>query len=278
MLEKAAGIAADEIVFDLEDAVAPAAKEGARKAVVTRLADWEGATAAVRVNAPRTPWSHGDLVALAAVPAGRLRSVVLPKVESAGDLEFIDRLLAGAEAAAGGREQPLAVQALVETVTGLTRIEDIAAATAGRLEALILGYADLAASLGRGRETAADPRSWLVAQERLLGAARANGLQAIDGPFLGTAPDARFRAAAAHSAGLGFDGKWAIHPSQVEPLAEIFTPSAAEIERARAILDALERAESEGGAGAVALDGEMLDEALAAAARRILARAGGAGT
>jgi len=168
------------------------------------------------------------------------------------------------------------VQALVETAAGMVAVEKIAAAGAARLESLILGYADLAASLGRGRDTATDPRAWLVAQDRLLGAARANGLQAIDGPFLGVEPDERFRAAATHAAGLGFDGKWAIHPSQLETLSTEFTPGAEEVEHARKVLAALERAEAEGGAGAVALDGEMLDEALAAAARRVLARAGGA--
>lgn len=275
MLEKAAAIAADEIVLDLEDAVAPTAKDEAREAVAARLAGWEGATVAVRANAPRTPWCHLDLVALAALPGEQPRSLVLPKVESAADLEFAARLLDGAEAAAG-RERPLGIQALIETAAGLARVEEIAAAGEGRLEALILGYADLAASLGRTREGAANLAAWVPAQERVLTAARANGLQAIDGPFLGTAPDEAFIAAARHASDLGFDGKWAIHPSQVEPLGEIFTPSAAEVERAEAVLEALARAEREAGAGAVALEGEMLDEALAASARRILARAGAA--
>lgn len=276
MLEKAAGIAADELVFDLEDAVAPAAKDEAREVAVARLADWSGATVAVRVNAPRTPWCHLDLAALAAAPGPQPLSIVLPKVECAGDLAFAERLLAGAEAGGAGRERPLGLQALIETAAGLARLEEIAAAGVGRLEALILGYADLAASLGRPRGGAADSATWLPAQERLLTAARANGLQAIDGPFLGTAPDEPFLTAARHARDLGFDGKWAIHPSQVEALSEAFTPTVEEVEHARAVLAALERAEAENGAGAVALDGEMLDEALAASARRLLARAGSA--
>jgi citrate lyase subunit beta/citryl-CoA lyase len=275
MLEKAAGIAADELVFDLEDAVAPAPKDEALEAAVARLVDWSGAKVAVRVNAPRTPWCHLELAALAAAPGPQPHSIVLPKVESAGDLAFADRLLTGAEAGSARRQRPLGLQALIETAAGLARLEEIAAA-AGRLEALILGYADLAASLGRSREGAADSATWLPARERLLTAARANGLQAIDGPFLGTAPDEPFLTAARQARDLGFDGKWAIHPAQVEALNEAFTPTAEEVEHARAVLAALERAEAEGGAGAVALDGEMLDEALAAGARRVLARAGSA--
>lgn len=187
------------------------------------------------------------------------------------------RLLAEAEAGDTGRERPLGLQALFETAAGLAAVDEIAAAGAGRLEALILGYADLAASLGRSRESAADPKSWLSVQDRLLTAARANGLQAIDGPFLGVAPDEPFFTAAVHARDLGFDGKWAIHPSQVEALGEVFRPSTEEVEQARAVLAALEQAEVVGGAGAVALDGEMLDAALAASARRLIARAEAAG-
>jgi citrate lyase subunit beta / citryl-CoA lyase len=271
MLEKARGITAgDELIFDLEDAVAPTSKDAARDAIHKRLAEWDGAPCAVRVNAPRTPWCHRDLEALAGLPGREPRSVVLPKVESAADLDFAERLLTGAEA--GGRKEPLRLQALIETAAGLARVEKIAAAGGGRLESLIIGYADLAASLGRTREAAADPGKWLAAQDRVLTAARANGLQAIDGPYLGVSADEGFLAAARHARDLGFDGKWAIHPSQLEALREAFTPSAAEVERAEAVLAALERAEAEDGAGAVSLDGEMLDEALAAGARRILAR------
>jgi citrate lyase beta subunit/acyl dehydratase len=277
MLEKAATIAADELVFDLEDAVAPAAKDEARAAAAARLEGWEGAPVAVRVNALGTPWFERDVAALGATPGPQPISIVLPKAESAADLERVAWALSEAESAGRRRARPLGIQALVETAAGLARVEEIAAAGGGRLEALILGYADLAASLGRSREYAADPASWLAIQDRVLVAARANDLQAIDGPFLGTAADEPFLAAARHARDLGFDGKWAIHPSQVEALRQTFTPAAAEVEHARAVLAALARAEAEGGAGAVALDGEMLDEALAASARRILARAGGGG-
>jgi citrate lyase subunit beta/citryl-CoA lyase len=265
-LAKAAGLAPDEVVIDLEDAVAAAAKDEARAATVAALAAWNGPTVAVRVNAPRSAWCHADVVVLAALPELPL-SIVVPKVESAGDLAFVDRLLDGAEAA-GGRRRPLRVQALIETAAGLGRVQEIAAACE-RLDTLILGYADLAASLGGVREL----DTWLPAQHAVLVAARAHGLQAIDGPYLGIDPDERFHAAATRARDLGFDGKWAIHPSQVAPLNELFRPTDEEIARARAVIAALEHAERDAGQGAVSLDGEMLDQAVRLAALRLLARA-----
>ena len=271
MLAKAPTLGADEIVIDLEDAVAVAAKDDARAQVTSVLAaaPFAALSVAVRVNAPGTPWCHADLIALAAGsrPPG---SIVLPKVESAGDLAFADRLLDGVERAAG-RDRPLRIQALIETARGLARVQEIAAASP-RLDALILGYADLAASLGRSEAGARDLDGWRPAQEAVLTAARAHGLQAIDGPYLGVAVDERFVAAATRARDAGFDGKWAIHPAQVGALNELFTPAEAELERARAVIAALEAAERDGGRGAVALDGEMLDEAVRVAALRTLAR------
>jgi citrate lyase subunit beta / citryl-CoA lyase len=272
-LEKAPGVGADEVVVDLEDAVAPAAKDEARAAAVASLASpaWDGATVSVRVNAPRTAWCHLDITALASLP-DRPASIVVPKIESAHDLAFVERLLDGVEAAAG-RARPVRVQALIETAAGLVNVAAIASAST-RLVALILGYADLAASLGRNRAAQAELDSWRPAQDAVLAAARAHRLQAIDGPHLGVAVDEAFTAAATRTRDLGFDGKWAIHPSQVAALNELFTPSAEEVQRAREVIEALERAERDTGQGAVALDGEMLDEAVRAAALRVLARAG----
>jgi citrate lyase subunit beta/citryl-CoA lyase len=272
MLGKAAAIVADELVLDLEDAVTFAGKDAARALVVEALAS-DGLAArnvAVRVNGPGTPWCHEDVIALVAAPRPPA-SIVLPKVESAGDLAFIERLLEGAERAAGC-VGAVRVQALIETAAGLARVNEIAAGSA-RLEALILGYADLAASLGRSPAGAADLDGWRPAQEALLTAARACDLQAIDGPYLSTAVDDGFLAAARRARDAGFDGKWAIHPSQVETLNELFTPTAAELARARAIVTALDEAAREGDRGAVAMDGEMLDEALRVAALRTLSRA-----
>jgi citrate lyase subunit beta/citryl-CoA lyase len=265
MLAKAQTLAADEIVLDLEDAVVPDAKATARAAAVAALSTWSGAAVAVRVNAPRTPWCHGDIVAAAGCAA--LTSIVVPKVESAGDLAFVERLLDGAEAEVG-RRAPVRVQALIETAAAVGRLAEIAAA-GGRLDALILGYADLGASLGGERQL----DDWRAIQDAVLVAARANGLTAIDGPFLGTGVDDAFAAATARARDLAFDGKWAIHPSQIEALNAAFTPTAEQVAHARAVIAALADAERDG-RGAVSLDGEMLDEALRVAAVRTLARAG----
>lgn len=273
-LAKAGGAGADEVVVDLEDSVAVAAKDEARVAAVEVLRGWDDQTVSVRVNPPGSRWCHLELAAIAALE-NQPRSIVVPKVESTGDLAFVDRLLDGVEAAAG-RSRQLGVQALIETPAGLANAGEIARSSE-RLEALILGYADLAASLGRSAAGAMRLDLWLAAQEAVLVAARQQGLQAIDGPFLGTAPDQSFRAAAQRSRDLGFDGKWAIHPSQIIALNELFSPTDEELAHARAVLAALERVEQNENAGAVALDGEMLDEAVRRAAIRVLARSGPAG-
>ncbi|MBS1886066.1 MAG: CoA ester lyase [Actinobacteria bacterium] len=225
MLGKASGLPADELIIDLEDAVAPSAKDEARALVVDSVgsAAFAGKRPGVRVNAPRSRWCHLDIAAIGAAP-GAVGTLVVSKVEGLRRLAFVDRLLATAR------------------------------------------FADR--RLRRPHRLARPPPP-----PTSIYAARANGLQAIDGPHLGVAVDSDFEAAVARARDLGFDGKWAIHPSQPEHLNEAFSPTAAELSWARAVLDALEAAEREGGRGAVALEGEMLDEAVGAAARRILARA-----
>ena len=271
MLTKAPARGADEIVVDLEDAVAASAKDEARETVAAALGEpqWQGIRASVRVNAPRTPWCHLDVIAMASLP-NPPGSIIVPKVESAGDLQFVERLLHGVEAA-GQPNEPMRVQALIETAAGVDRLSEIAGASA-RLDALILGYADLSASLGRAAGAKAQLDSWRAIQDAVLVAARAHDVSAIDGPYLGVAVDEGFTAAAQRARDMGFDGKWAIHPAQVSALNELFTPSSEEVEHAQAVIDALEQAEREGGRGAVALDGEMLDEAVRVAALRVLAR------
>jgi len=268
-LLKALGSGADEVVVDLEDAVALDNKDAARRQLVDF--DWADAPAgvaiAVRVNAPRTPWCHRDLEAVvAAVPA---RSVVVPKVESRADLGFVERLLDGLEAEAG-RARRIAVQALVETAKGLAGLADIVS-DVDRLSAVLLGYADLAASLGRpsGIETA----RWQSVQDGLVTHARAAGVQAVDGPFLGVQDDAGFRDAVAMARQSGFDAKWVIHPRQVEAVTRAFTPSSAEVAHARRVLEALDDA-ARVGRGASVVDGALVDEAMALSARKVLRKAG----
>ncbi|MEA2144400.1 MAG: citrate lyase subunit beta / citryl-CoA lyase, partial [Solirubrobacteraceae bacterium] len=211
------------------------------------------------------------IVALAALPDAP-ETIVVPKVESPADLAFVERLLDGAEAASG-RTSPIGVQALIETAAGVARLDEIAGASP-RLDSLILGYADLSASLGRAAGAGAELDSWRSIQDAVLVAARTHDVAAIDGPYLGIKVDEGFTAAAERARDMGFDGKWAIHPAQVAALNALFTPSEEEVEHARAVIAALADAEREGGAGAVALDGQMLDEAVRVAALRVLARAG----
>jgi citrate lyase subunit beta/citryl-CoA lyase len=273
MLRSAPRQPADEFVLDLEDSVPADGKDAARDRVIDALRSeaWAGLTVSVRVNPPRTPWCHLDIAALAAVD-GPLGSIVVPKIQNAGDVAFIERLLDGVEMSSR-RTRPLGVQALIETAAGVAHLSEIAGAS-DRLQTLIVGYADLAASLGRSRTGAADPDVWRVVQEQVLLAARANGLQAIDGPYLGVRADAGFIAAVERAHAAGFDGKWAIHPSQLQALNDAFTPTPDELTHAHRVLDALSEAEKIDGAGAVALDGQMLDEAIRVGALRTLARAG----
>jgi len=261
MLAKAALLAADEIVLDLEDSVVASAKREARDRVAKLLTgdDWQRRRVAVRVNAIGSPWWEDDVTAVVAARHPQL-SLVVPKVESAATLAELDARLGQA---------PLGVQALIESAAGLAYAREIAA-SGRRLEALILGYADLAASLGRAADST---QPWLFAQETLLLAARAHGLQAIDGPFFTIGDADGLRRAADTARQLGFDGKWAIHPGQIAAINTAFTPGEAEVNRARALLAALDDAGARG-QGAAAFEGGMIDEAMRAAALRTLARVG----
>ncbi|WP_370182305.1 CoA ester lyase [Rhodococcus wratislaviensis] len=258
---KALRSTADEVVLDLEDAVASARKADARDLVRRLVRESDGSRAvSVRINALTTPWAEDDL-ALCASLGDALTSIVVPKVETAQDLAHADRALAGTD---------IGLQALVETPVGVQNIGDITRAVA-RLESVVIGYADLGAALGRSRS--ALPEHWLAVQDGVLVAARAAGIQAIDGPFLGIADDGAFRHSAAWTSALGFDGKWVIHPAQVDSAASAFTPTDSAVEDARRVIDALAAAEA-AGSGAAQLDGQMLDEAVAVAARRVLAQVG----
>jgi citrate lyase beta subunit len=253
---KALASQADEVVLDLEDAVTPAEKDAARDLAVALAAEFgRDRTVSVRVNGPDTEW-------FAAVAAATgLASIVIPKVESAAPLTVAaNGLPAGCD---------LRIQALVETPAGVENIGEIVRGP--RVDSVIIGYADLGAALGRS--ATAPPWQWLYVQDRILHAARAAGVQAIDGPHLGTADDEEFRRAAHWSADLGFDGKWVIHPAQIATTIDTFTPTATQIEHARRVLEVLDDAAGRG-VGAALLDGRMLDQAVAVAARRTLAQIG----
>lgn len=266
MLAKALGLDADEVIADLEDAVDASAKVDARERVAVFL-EREAAGSrlvSVRVNALASPWGERDIAELARRAGRRIATLVVPKVESADELAAVARLLDSAGDGARG----VGLQALVETAAGLLRAGEIATASP-RVESLIIGYADLGASLGRAPGVAA-PERWLYAQETVLVAARAAGVQAIDGPYLEIRDEEGLRLRAEHVRALGYDGKWAVHPGQLAIINAAFTPSEEEVAHARAVLDALASAE---GRGAVELGGAMIDEATRKHALEVVARA-----
>lgn len=244
-LAKAAGIDADEVILDLEDAVAADRKDDARETVARALRDheWRAPTVAIRVNRG----SAGDLEL---VRACKPDVVVLPKVESPQELEGL----------------PVPAEAQIETARGLVECERIAAAPG--LEALILGPGDLAASLGIPELTIGAGAHVDYALARIVVAARAFGLAAVDGPFVALGDEPGLRTAAARSRALGYDGKWCIHPAQVAICNEVYAPTPDEVARARRILEV---------EGVARLDGEMVDEANRRMAEAILARRGPGG-
>lgn len=267
-IHKALASGADEVVVDLEDAVAPQHKSEARDVVRSLEVEPAGVSVAVRVNELRSAWGLRDLEAIIASTAP-IRSIVVPKVESREDLTAVEQVLDGL-AAEAGMATDLRIQALVETAAGIAALPDIVSRR-HRLDSVIVGYADLAASLGRTAD--ADPSTWLTVQMAVLTHARSAGVAAVDGPHLSVADDDGFRDAVGHSAALGFDAKWVIHPRQIAAVGEAFRPSREAIEHATRVVEALDAAHRRG-AGAVSLDGDLIDEAMAVAARRTLAAGG----
>jgi malyl-CoA/(S)-citramalyl-CoA lyase len=292
MFEKAARSAADIVFLDVEDAVAPDEKAQARKNIIQGLNDieWGAKTLMVRINGLDTHYMYRDVVDIVeACP--RLDMILIPKVGVAADVYAVDMLVTQIETAAR-RTKRLGLEVLIETALGMANVEAIAQSSR-RLEAMSFGVADYAAST-RARTTViggvnrdsgvltdrdqdgtrqyfwSDP--WHAAQTRMLVACRAYGLRPIDGPFGDFGDPDGFRAAANRAAVLGYEGKWAIHPSQIALCNEVFTPSEAEVTRARRIMEAMAQAEREG-RGAVSLDGRMIDYASIRMAETLIKKA-----
>jgi len=279
MLTKAATLEVDQVFLDLEDAVAPSEKtDDTRRRIADALRDqpWKARTKAVRVNAVSTPWCHRDIITVVELAGEALDCVMLPKVEQPGDVEFADRLLSQLEAETG-RSDPIGLEVQIESPLGLMNVERIAASSS-RIETLIFGPGDFAASVGMPQLTvgaAAEDYAgdhWHYVLWRILIAARANGLQAIDGPYALIQDLDGFRAVAARSCSLGYDGKWVIHPSQISACQDIFTPSREQFLRATKILEAYEVATDEKRLGAVMYENEMIDEASRKMAEQIVAQ------
>jgi citrate lyase subunit beta / citryl-CoA lyase len=267
-VQKARGLPADEIFLDLEDAVAPAEKADSRARVAAALRDggWGEKVRAVRINDARTSWSYRDVVDVVEEAGDCLDVIVLPKVTGPPDIGWLDLLLGQVEQAAGWTPGRIGIEAQIEDAAGLAAVDEIAGASP-RLEALVFGPADFMASLGmRSLAVGAQPAGYAAgdafhyAHMRILVAARAHGLQAIDGPFAAIGDQAGLRHSAASAAALGFDGKWVVHPSQIDVVNAEFSPDQASYDRAELILDAYDYYTARG-LGAATLDGEMIDEA-----------------
>jgi len=292
MFEKAAKSAADIVFLDVEDAVAPDDKAQARKNIIQGLndIDWGNKTMMVRINGLDTHYMYRDVVDIVeACP--RLDMILIPKVGTPADVYAIDMMVTQIEAAMG-RSKRIGFEVLIETALGMANVEAIAQSSK-RLEAMSFGVADYAAST-RARTTViggvnkdsgvltdrdadgnreyfwTDP--WHAAQTRMMVACRAYGLRPIDGPFGDFSDTDGDLAAANRAAVLGYEGKWAIHPSQVELANQVYTPSEAEVTRARRIMQAMDEA-AKAGKGAVSLDGRMIDIASIRMAEALLAKA-----
>ncbi|HVE92086.1 MAG TPA: CoA ester lyase [Actinomycetota bacterium] len=267
MLSKAPGLPADEVFMDLEDSVAPGEKEAARANVVTALEenDWSGKTVVLRINGVYTRWCYRDIIDIVR-PAGRnLDCIMIPKVQYASDVTFVADLLRMIEEEEG-LDRRIGIEAQIENAPGLTNIDAIAAAS-DRLETLIFGPGDMAAAMGMPHSTVGELVSdypgdlWHWILMRILVAARNNNLQAIDGPYAKVRDLDGFREVASRSRALGYDGKWALHPGQIDVLNDVFTPSQQEYDRAEDILEAYQKATEEDRRGAVMFGEEMIDEA-----------------
>lgn len=268
---------ADYVFLDLEDSVAPTEKEGARAHAVRGLRDhdWRGRgkTVSLRINGLDTQYMYRDVIDVVEEAGDRLDTILIPKVGTPADVYMVDALLTQIEEA---RTLPhrIGLEVLIETALGMANVEAIAQSSR-RLEAMHFGVADYAASV-RARTTSIGGLNpdypgdqWHFAISRMVVACRAYGLRPLDGPF-GDFNDADgYLGAARRAAALGVEGKWAIHPSQIPMANEVFTPTAAEVERARRILMAIEEAAATG-RGAAQLDGKMIDAASARLAQNVV--------
>jgi malyl-CoA/(S)-citramalyl-CoA lyase len=298
MLEKAPRLGADIVMLDLEDAVAPDDKAQARANVIDALneLDWGGCSVSLRINGLDTHYCYRDIVDVVEQAGRHLDSIMIPKASGGGDVHLVATLLTQIEEAIGLKRR-IAICVLIETAIGMVKCEEIAAACPERMEAMVFGVADYAASLqshttsigGTNPDYAmlADPDpeldftapdrerhlgdQWHYALSRIAVVCRAYGLRPIDGPFGDFTDPEGYVASARRAAVLGYEGKWAIHPSQIALANDVFTPSHHVAERTRRIVAAMEEAAGEG-KGAVSLDGRLIDAASIRMAQNLLAK------
>jgi citrate lyase subunit beta / citryl-CoA lyase len=285
MLAKGPTLGADMVFIDLEDSVSPLEKEAARAKAVNAITtqDWGDTVLCVRINAWDTPWTAYDVLEVVGNAGDRLEEVMLPKVQMAAEVVALDLLLTQVEQAAGLPEGHIGIEAQIETARGLINVNDICAASP-RLETIILGPVDMSASmempgLRGGLEIPEYPGDYFhYVFVQILMAGRANGLQVIDGPYVKVRDSEAFKEFATRSQILGYDGKWALHPDQVTILNELFSPTQEQFDKAWDILDAYEKATTEGDRkGAVMFGDEMIDEASRKVAVKLVSRGERAG-
>jgi citrate lyase subunit beta / citryl-CoA lyase len=278
MMTKAAASNADQVMFDLEDACAVSQKVAARATVIQALTtlDFGGKIRTFRPNDSATRYCYGDLIEVVEAAGQHLDGVVIPKVNNASDVQFVDTLLSQIERNVGLEVGHIGIEALIESAEGVLHAEQIAHA-APRMSGLVFGLVDYAADIGAKELGAEQFFYYNYAKAKVIAAARAAGLTCVDGVTLAIrdldacARDARM------AVRMGFDGKWAVHPAQLDPIHVAFTPSEEEIARARRILDAYAAADSERGLGAIVLDDQMIDAANLRVAEKTLAFARRAG-
>lgn len=282
MLQKAAGLDVDYVFLDLEDAVAPDHKKSARGQIVKALneLDWGRTTRTVRVNDVQSRFCYGDIIEVVSGAGTNLDIIMVPKVMSAADVIFVDRLVTQLERDLCLEEGRIGLECLIEEVEAIINVEEIAASTP-RLEALILGIGDYSASQGIPiSEIAGDgayPADiWHYQRQRMTIACKANGIDAVDGPYPDFSDPDGFRRECERAQILGAVGKWAIHPSQVAIAQDVFTPSQGDVDRARAMKAAFDEA-VQNGLGAVTYEGKMIDLAVIRLVQNVIDRADLAG-
>ena len=273
MIAKATASNADLVFLDLEDAVAPSAKPGARKNIVAALneLDWGDSVRSYRINSVDTPWCHDDLIEVVTGAGANIDIVIVPKVKGPRELWFVDDLLTQLERKLGLEVGRIGLEVLIEEVQAVQSVDEIATASP-RLEAMILGVGDLSASQGMravhigvtdGDDAYHYPGDiWQYARTRMIVAARSAGIDAIDGPYANFANPTGYEKSAATFAMLGGVGKWCIHPSQIESANRVFAPTPDEIEQAVGAIQAVNDAEAQG-LGAATYKGMMIDAATA---------------
>lgn len=277
MLAKGAESQADHVFCDLEDAVAPSAKVEARAKIVHALnnLDWTGKTRCVRINDVTTEWCHGDIIEVVEGAGANLDTIMLTKPYTAADVIFLDRMLTQLEKKLK-LDRRIGIEVLIEEVQALQNVEAIATCSP-RMECLIFGMGDYSGSQGIDTKSIGSDSSYPgdifhYARWRITMAARSAGIDAVDGPFANFRDDEGYRREATRSRSLGMVGKWAIHPSQIAPALEVFSPSAEDVARARKQEAAYREAEANG-LGAVQVDGVMIDVAVLRLTRNVLNKA-----